>query len=221
MLKRLLIPAIAAAAIIAASLAARAEPAHKMSWNEVRRGLFALSKVESASIVMLGDSLTEGAPWAELTGCPHLLERGVGGDTTAKVLARLDDVLKLKPRAVFLMIGVNDISLSVPRETTIANYKAILDRLKEPHLVVAYVLPVAASYGKRQMNGSIAALDDTIASLVADRPNTTVLDLRPRFRGPDGYLRAELSYDGLHLSPKGYELWRDAIAPYVAEYCVP
>jgi len=221
MLKRLLILATAAAAIITASLAARAEPAHKMSWNEVRRGLFALSKVESASIVMLGDSLTEGAPWAELTGCPHLLERGVGGDTTAKVLARLDDVLKLKPRAVFLMIGVNDISLSVPRETTIANYKAILDRLREPHLIVAYVLPVAASYGKRQMNGSIAALDDTIASLVADRPNTTVLDLRPRFRGPDGYLRAELSYDGLHLSPKGYELWRDAIAPYVAEYCVP
>jgi lysophospholipase L1-like esterase len=221
MLKRLLILATAAAAIITASLAARAEPAHKMSWNEVRRGLFALSKVESASIVMLGDSLTEGAPWAELTGCPHLLERGVGGDTTAKVLARLDDALKLKPRAVFLMIGVNDISLSVPRETTIANYKAILDRLREPHLIVAYVLPVAASYGKRQMNGSIAALDDTIASLVADRPNTTVLDLRPRFRGPDGYLRAELSYDGLHLSPKGYELWRDAIAPYVAEYCVP
>jgi lysophospholipase L1-like esterase len=221
MLKRLSIPATAAAAIIAASLAARAEPAHKMSWNEVRRGLFALSKVESASIVMLGDSLTEGAPWAELTGCPHLLERGVGGDTTAKVLARLDDVLKLKPRAAFLMIGVNDISLSVPRETTIANYKAILERLKEPHLVVAYVLPVAASYGKRQMNGSIAALDDTIASLVVDRPNTTVLDLRPRFRDSDGYLRADLSYDGLHLSPKGYELWRDAIVPYVAQYCVP
>ena len=182
---------------------------------------FALSKVESASIVMLGDSLTEGAPWAELTGCAHLIERGIGGDTTAKVLARLDDVLKLKPRAVFLMIGVNDISLAVPRETTLANYKAILDRLKGPHLVVAYVLPVAASYDKRQMNGSIAALDDSITGLVADRPNTTVLDLRPRFRGSNGYLREELSYDGLHLSPKGYEVWRDAIAPYVAQYCTP
>jgi hexosaminidase len=221
MLKQSFIAAVAAVVAIAATLPALAQSPHKMSWNEVRRGLFALSKVESASIVMLGDSLTEGAPWAELTGCPHLLERGIGGDTTAKVLARLDDVLKLKPRAVFLMIGVNDILLSVPRETTVANYQAILDRLKGPHLVVAYVLPVAASYGKRQMNGSIAALDDAIASLVADRPNTTVLDLRPRFRGPDGYLRADLSYDGLHLSPKGYELWRDTIAPYVAQYCLP
>jgi hexosaminidase len=221
MLKQSFIAAVAAVVAIAATLPALAQSPHKMSWNEVRRGLFALSKVESASIVMLGDSLTEGAPWAELTGCPHLLERGIGGDTTAKVLARLDDVLKLKPRAVFLMIGVNDILLSVPRETTVANYQAILDRLKGPHLVVAYVLPVAASYGKRQMNSSIAALDDAIASLVADRPNTTVLDLRPRFRGPDGYLRADLSYDGLHLSPKGYELWRDTIAPYVAQYCLP
>jgi lysophospholipase L1-like esterase len=221
MLKRLLILAAAAAVIPLVTSVALAQRPPKMSWNEVRRGLFALSKVESASIVMLGDSLTEGAPWAELTGCPHLIERGIGGDTTAKVLARLDDVLKLKPRAVFLMIGVNDISLAVPRETTLANYKAILDRLKGPHLVVAYVLPVAASYGKRQMNGSISALDDTITGLVADRPNTTVLDLRPRFRGSDGYLREDLSYDGLHLSPKGYEVWRDAIAPYVAQYCAP
>ena len=31
-------------------------PARKMTWNEVRRGLFALSKVETAPIVMLGDS---------------------------------------------------------------------------------------------------------------------------------------------------------------------
>ena len=64
MLKRLLIPAIAAAAVIAAHPPALAQSPHKMSWNEVRRGLFALSKVESASVVMLGDSLTEGAPWA-------------------------------------------------------------------------------------------------------------------------------------------------------------
>src|ERR1700730_1769722 len=84
---------------------AQPAPARKMSWNEVRRGLFALSKVETASIVMLGDSHTEGAPWRELTGCPNLVNRGIGGDTTAKLLARLDDVLKLKPRAVFLMIG--------------------------------------------------------------------------------------------------------------------
>src|SRR5262245_59343345 len=92
----------AAAALMVASISVLAQqpapappaPARKMTWNDVRRGLFALSKVETAAIVMLGDSLTEGAPWRELTGCPNLVDRGIGGDTTAKVLARLDDILK-------------------------------------------------------------------------------------------------------------------------------
>jgi GDSL-like lipase/acylhydrolase family protein len=199
---------------------AQPAPARKMTWNEVRRGLFALSKVETAAIVMLGDSLTEGAPWRELTGCPHLVDRGIGGDTTAKLLARLDDVLKFKPRAVFLMIGVNDISLGVPKETTVGNFRVILDRLAGTHVVAAYVLPVAASYGRRQINDAISDLNRTIAGLVAGRPDTTVLDLRPLLRGSDGYLREEFSYDGLHLSPKAYSVWRDAIAPDIAKYCV-
>jgi hypothetical protein len=216
---------IMAAAVSLTVAAILAPPAlaqsHKMSWSDERRGLFALSKVEHAAIVMLGDSLTEGAPWAELSGCPYLAERGIGGDTTAKLLVRMDDALKLKPRVVFLMIGVNDISLAVPKETTVANYKAILDRLQGMHVVAAYVLPVAASYSKRQTNAGIAALNDSIASLIAGRADTTVLDLRPQLRGVDGSLREEFSYDGIHLTPKGYAVWRDAIAPMIANYCKP
>jgi hypothetical protein len=221
MLRRSLALTIAAASAVVLCVIPALAQQHKMSWNEYRRGVFALSKVDHASIVMLGDSITEGAPWAELTGCPYLAERGIGGDTTAKVLARLDEVLKLKPRAVFLMIGVNDISLGVSKETTTANLKAILDRLKGTHVVAAYVLPVASSYGKRQINSAIAALNETIAGLVTGRPDTTVLDLRPQLRGSDGYLREDFSYDGQHINPKAYGVWRDAIAPYVAEYCKP
>jgi lysophospholipase L1-like esterase len=171
-------------------------------------------------IVMLGDSITEGAPSRELTGCDNLVNRGIGGDTTAKILARLDEVLKLRPRAVFLMIGVNDISL-VPKETTVSNLTAILERLKGTHVVATYVLPVAASLANRQINSGISALNDAIAGLITGRPDTTVLDLRPLLRGGDGYLREEFSYDGIHLTPKGYAVWRDAIAPYVVEYCKP
>jgi lysophospholipase L1-like esterase len=220
MLKRSFALTVAVASVVV-PCAIPALAQHKMSWNDYRRGVFALSKLDRAPIVMLGDSITEGAPWAELTGCPYLAERGIGGDTTAKVLARIDDVLKLKPRAVFLMVGVNDISLGVPKEATAANLKAILERLKGTHVVAAYVLPVAASYGKRQINSSIATLNETIAGLVSGRPDTTVLDLRPLLRGSDGYLREEFSYDGLHINPKAYGVWRDAIAPYVAEYCKP
>src|SRR5882672_7029633 len=135
--KRIMRPTILATAIAVAIstasmsvLAEPAAPARKLTYQDYRRGLFALSKIESASIVMLGDSLTEGAPWRELTGCLSLVNRGIGGDTTTRLRGRLDEVLKLKPRAIFLMIGVNDISLSVPRSTSVENLRAILDRLE-------------------------------------------------------------------------------------------
>ncbi len=223
--------AVLAAAIVAAAIVAtgglRAEPSAKtgrhMSYYEVRRGLFALSKIKTAPIVMLGNSLTEAGPWTDLTGCLSIANRGIGGDTTAKLRDRLDDVVALQPRAIFLMIGVNDITLNVPHETTAANLRAIFDRLggTDAHLFVSYVLPVTARYPKKRVNKEIPQLNEVIAKLAAGRPKVTMIDARPSLGGADGYLREEFAYDGLHLTPKGYAVLRDAIAPHVAQYCSP
>jgi lysophospholipase L1-like esterase len=221
--------AMAAAMVVTTSASALAEPAtsarppaaRKLSYHDFRRGVFALSKVETIPIVMLGDSLTEAAPWDELTGCRQLVNRGIGGDTTKGVLARLDEIIKLKPRAVFLMIGVNDISLNIAKDASVANLRAILTRLDRADIrsFAAYVLPVAASYRKKQINKDIAALNAAITGVFAEHPGTQVIDLRPQVRGDDGYLREDLSYDGLHLDAKGYAIWRDAIGPHVARHC--
>jgi lysophospholipase L1-like esterase len=205
------------------SLQARALPIRKLSYKDVRQGLFALSKIQTAAIVMLGDSLTEGGPWRELTGCPSIVNRGIGGDTTKDVLGRLDGVFKLQPRAVFVMIGVNDISLGVRKEVTTQNFQALLDTFESngTRTFLSYVLPVTGTYRKRRMNEEISALNVVISGLLAGRSNVTPIDLRPLVRDAGGYLGKEFSYDGLHLSPKGYEVWRDAIAPGIAEFCAP
>jgi lysophospholipase L1-like esterase len=197
------------------------EPPHRQSYREFRRDVFTLSRLDRAAIVMLGDSITEAAPWDEITSCRSIANRGVGGDTTAGVLGRLDGVLKLRPRAVFLMIGVNDITLGVARDQTLANYRGILDRLNAAnlHTSVAYVLPVARSYAKWRNNAAIASLNEAIDGLIAGRPGTSAVDLRPLVRNGDGYLREDLSYDGLHLNAKGYAIWRDAIAAEVGRFC--
>ncbi|HLN10872.1 MAG TPA: GDSL-type esterase/lipase family protein [Xanthobacteraceae bacterium] len=221
--------AVAALVVAAATALTQAEetvakpPARKPSYHDFRRDIFAISKVRSASIVMLGDSITEAGPWDELTGCRSMANRGIGGDTTAGVLARLDDVVKLRPRALFLMIGVNDVALGVPRERTVENYRRILDRLDGPDFrtFVAYVLPVAKSYAKWRNNESITTLNTAIAGLIAGRANVTAIDLRPLVSDHDGFLREDLSYDGLHPSAKGYAIWRDAIAAEVTTFCAP
>src|SRR5690242_16816098 len=49
--------------------------------------------VGDADVVMLGDSITEGVDWHELFRDQRLLNRGIGGDTSAGVLNRLDEVI--------------------------------------------------------------------------------------------------------------------------------
>jgi lysophospholipase L1-like esterase len=194
-----------------------------MSYYEVRRGLFAISKIQTAPIVMLGDSLIEAGPWTDLTGCLAIANRGIGGDTTKRVRERLDETLALKPRAVFLMVGVNDVSLDIPRDSTLDNLRDIFGRLAgaNAHTFVSYVLPVTARYPKKRVNAEVPRLNAAIARLIKDQPNTTAIDVRPQLRGADGTLREEFAYDGIHLTPNGYAVLRDAIAPHVAKYCVP
>jgi lysophospholipase L1-like esterase len=214
---------MAAAAPLRSEPATPAQPTRAMSYYEVRRGLFAMSKIQAAPIVMAGDSLIEAGPWNDLTGCLAIANRGIGGDTTRRLLDRLDDVLSLRPRAVFLMVGVNDLALDVPREATVGNLRDILGRLAGAgaHTFVNYVLPVTASYPKKRINNDVPQLNAAIAKLVADQPAMTAIDARPQLRGSDGTLREEFAYDGIHLTPKGYAVLRDAIAPHVAKYCLP
>jgi lysophospholipase L1-like esterase len=74
------------------------------------------------------------------------VNRGIGGDTTRGVLYRLNaDVLDLKPKAVVLLIGTNDIGLGANPEDVADNIKAILLELKRsnPHMpvIVCRVMP--------------------------------------------------------------------------------
>ena len=68
---------------------------------------FANSPIGFNKIVFLGDSITEGAQnWKKYFDNNRIANRGIGGDTTEGVLARLDEIYYYKPLAVFLLIGI-------------------------------------------------------------------------------------------------------------------
>src|SRR5919199_5722857 len=56
----------------------------------------------TADIVMLGDSLTEEGNWTEVLPGWRVINRGIGGDTSAGVLKRLSEVIRRNPQVVFL-----------------------------------------------------------------------------------------------------------------------
>src|SRR5688572_4929081 len=65
---------------------------------------FEKEPVVTGKIIFLGNSITEGGPWAELTGDRSVINRGIGGDITFSVLARLADIIRRKPSKIFILI---------------------------------------------------------------------------------------------------------------------
>ena len=58
------------------------------------------------SIVMLGDSITEGGEWVELFPGTPVRNRGIGGDTTTGLLARLAQVTGGEPAITTLKASI-------------------------------------------------------------------------------------------------------------------
>jgi len=194
-------------------------PSKKPSHSSLRLGLFELAQIDSANIVMLGDSLTERGPWAEITGCPTIANRGIGGDQSSGVLRRLNGVVKLRPSAVFLMIGINDILSDVPVSTIADNVKQTVDRLVEADARVYLTLALPVTHDvRRNANSKVHDLNAAYRRL-ADRPGVTLVDFLDKVQTPDGALRDPLSIDGVHLSAEGYRVWRDSIAPLIKIHC--
>ncbi|MBC7470900.1 MAG: hypothetical protein H7322_16380 [Ramlibacter sp.] len=194
------------------------EPAERSSYWRERSSLFR-TLPGRADIVMVGDSLTDGAEWAELFPQQHIVNRGIDGDTSAGVLARLDDILEARPRQAFLMIGINDFA-DAKREVdaVFADYRAIVERLRQAgvQVVVQSTLPCNATKAAwkscASINGKIAQLDARLATLASSR--VRFVDLRPVLAA-DGNLKDEFTYDGVHLNGDGYRRWQHAIAPFM------
>jgi len=174
---------------------------------------FIAEPIRKKEYIFLGNSITAGTDWSKLLNLPQAKNRGISGDITFGVLERLQEVIDRKPAKVFVLIGINDISRNIPDSLILRNYKTMIERIrkgsKKTQLYFYTMLPVNASFEKFKnhygKDEHILYLNDEIRKLNAK--NVTVIDLYPYFLDGDKKLRAELTKDGLHLIPAGYEVW--------------
>lgn len=170
-----------------------------------------------ADVVMLGDSLTDGAEWAEIFPEQRIVNRGIDADTADGVRARLGSVLAVRPKVVFLMIGINDFAdpqRSV--DAVFADVRAVVMQLQAggAAVVVQSTLPCQEQLGAWKfcaaINGRVRALNLRLATLASRRVHW--VDLASVLTTTDGVKR-EYTFDGVHLNGAGYRRWHDAIAP--------
>ena len=178
---------------------------------------FKADPIVKKSFIFLGNSITAGADWAKLLNLPNAKNRGISGDITFGVLERLEEVISRKPAKVFILIGINDISRNIPDEVILNNYKKMVSRIragsKKTMIYFYTLLPVNSSFEKFKnhygKDEHILYLNDEIRKFQAKR--VKVIDLYLAFLDKDNRLRAELTKDGLHLIPEGYQVWKKVL----------
>jgi lysophospholipase L1-like esterase len=167
-------------------------------------------------VVFLGNSITERGEWQEiLSGYRYpIVNRGVGGDNSFGILARMDEILIAKPKAIFLMDGVNDLFRKLPYEVSINNYRRIIRKIKQQSpktkIYIESALPIneemtSASYTKGRSE-MVPVLNEKIKQL-AKEEKVTYIDIVPLFADEKGNLKREITMDGVHLKASAYITW--------------
>ena len=191
------------------------EWAKKLYYDRIE--VFKRDTLRFNQIVFLGNSITEGGKdWNEKFGVVGISNRGISGDSTDGVIARLNEIIHFSPKAIFLLIGINDIynELTPSTDYVVNNILKIIKRinqeLPETKIFLQTILPVE----KEVYKDKIIAVNGMIKTFVS-QSKFEIIDLYSIFVNKEGKMKKELSYDGVHLNDKGYSVWVDHIKPTV------
>lgn len=192
------------------------------TFYEQRATLFEMLPITSEDIVFVGNSITNGGEWTELLENKNIKNRGISGDITEGVYDRLDAITKGQPKAIFLLIGINDISKSIAVDYIAKNIDKIVNKIKtdtpKTSIYLQSLLPVnpdKGMFGGHMKPDSIRSLNIQIKK-IAERYKINFINLYPQFviEGTEKLL-PEYTNDGLHLLGAGYIRWAEIVKPYL------
>jgi lysophospholipase L1-like esterase len=199
------------------------DPDNLTRYSESNRRL-APPETAKTRVVFFGDSITDLWRLNEYFPERDFINRGIGGQTTSQLLGRMKaDVLDLKPQAVVILAGTNDLARAVPLTAIEDNYVVLaeLAAARGIKVVFASVLPVSDYH--KDVNRTfeqtlvrapayIVALNDWLKAYCAQRGHV-YLNYFDALADPQGRIGEDLADDGLHPNAKGYRI----MAPLVLE----
>ena len=190
-------------------------------------------------LVFIGDSITHAwgglpASGARRTGEAvlksafreaRILNLGFGWDRTQNVLWRIDhgELDGLHPRTVVLHIGTNNTSQTAhARQNTPAEIaegiRACVVRIRakvpEARILLMQIFPRE----EKPDNPRRKLIDATNRLLAEEFKNVAgleLIDLGPNLRNPDGTISRGVMSDFCHPTPKGYQIWADAVRDHL------
>ncbi|MBR5676188.1 MAG: arylesterase, partial [Neisseriaceae bacterium] len=169
-----------------------------------------------ATVVALGDSLTEGfgantaypTVLQEITGW-NVVNHGVSGNTSLDILNRLPETLALNPKLVLFGIGGNDFLRKVDENETKNNIIKAVQQMKKNHIPIVLIaephFTVSALFGSFKdhpmyeeiaKKENIALASDLWSNILSDK---------------------SLKSDQIHANDAGYRQFAEKLAQFLKQ----
>ena len=196
--------------------------------------------VEPGRVVFMGDSITDGYRLDEAFPGKPYVNRGISGQTTAQMLVRFyPDVLALKPAAVIVLAGTNDIARNNGPQTLemIQQNIMAMTELAQGHGVKVIlcallpisdrtIIPAGGRGGGPTPQPRIQSVQRPPADLLkfnawlksyAAEKGAVYADYYAATVDAQGFLREGYTGDGLHPNAQGYTLMTPVASAAIAE----
>lgn len=175
-------------------------------------GLYEINKLKQVDIVMLGNSSVYGANWNELLGRPNVVNRGITSDVIEGYISRLNYVITLNPKIVFICGGLNDVYNWIPVSQIMKDYTFLIEQIRKRGIIVVVqsTFNVLSSWPSADTrNPEIDQLNILLKDYCKNE-GVEFLDLIP-LMSRKGAFREEYANAWGHINPKGYKVWGDQV----------
>lgn len=183
--------------------------------------LFSVSAF-SKTVLVMGDSLTEGFRLAKEEAYPYIIEQelkkkhpdikvingGVSGSTSASAMKRLDWYLRAKPDIMILALGANDGLRGVKTEETEKNLDAVIEKAKASGIqVILAGMKLPPNFGK--------VYTGKFNNLFPDLAGKHKLKFIPFILQDVAGNPALNLPDGIHPNPEGHKIMAKTVMKYL------
>ena len=175
---------------------------------------------QKVDIVFFGDSITRRGNFDSYFPDTTICNLGMGSDTLIGMTDRIGMISSVSPSKLFVLGGINSLRDNT-LEKSIQEYGSLLSAISGTGIKDVYVISVLPI--DKSSSDSIICSPQTITSfnssieILAKGKNYKYIDLHSLFADSNGFIKPELTTDGVHLTDEVYLIFSNAIAPLISD----
>ena len=192
----------------------------KHDWANFGKYEEANKATQKGAVVFMGNSITQG--WAEkrpeFFKDNNYIGRGISGQTSSHMLVRFRrDVIDLKPTAVVILAGTNDIALNngqISLNNVLGNIISMAELAKANNIdvVLCSVLPASGFSWRKEVSpaNDIIQLNQMI-KYYADQNKIPYVDYHSALKDENNGLPKKFAGDGVHPNVDAYKIMEQLV----------